>query len=215
MAIHLSGHLTLPPRRLDSTALPMGVHRYLDPGTARANPPHPARRSMETRFVRRFAEQELLFFQLGRAREPVPEELVVVLDQGVLTWGTVRLRAGCRGDGGWDVQAAGTKFPFAIAATSREGSALDPRQLDVAELGALLEASDLSADPGRALARATRAASMRSRLRDVVLLTHPRTLRDPNVLAAAHEVDPLTRLFAVSVDADGHVALSDFSRGRP
>lgn len=211
LAIHLSGALTLPPRRLDSTALPMGG--YTDVST-RGQPERilPTQLALDgDEFVRRFAEQELLFFQREEPKAPVPEELVVVLDQGVLTWGTVRLVLGAAAMA-LGRQAETRKVPFAIAATSREGNALDPRQLDVAELGALLEASDLSADPGRTLARALEPRH-KSPLRDVVLLTHPRTLRDPNVLAAAHDVDPLTRLFAVSVNAEGHVALSDFSRG--
>ena len=42
-------------------------------------------------FLRRFAERELLYFHREDVREPLTEELVILLDQGVRTWGDVRL----------------------------------------------------------------------------------------------------------------------------
>ncbi|WP_406696248.1 hypothetical protein V5E97_35200 [Singulisphaera sp. Ch08] len=211
LAVHLAGGLTLPPRRLAPATLPMGG--YSDVAT-RGQPERilPTQLALEgDEFVRRFAEHELLFYQREEPRAPVPEEVVVVLDQGVLTWGTVRLVLGAAAMA-LGRQAERRKIPFSIAATSQEGNAVDPAQLSDEELGGLLESSDLSPHPGLTLERILE-SSGESRLRDIVLLTHPRTLNDPSVVAAARRMDSLTRLFAVSVDREGHVALSEISRG--
>ncbi|AGA26453.1 hypothetical protein [Singulisphaera acidiphila] len=211
LAVHLAGALTLPPRRLTPASLPMGG--YSDVAT-RGQPERivPTQLALEgDEFVRRFAEHELLFYQREEPRIPVPEEVVVVLDQGVLTWGAVRLVLGAAAMA-LGRQAERRKIPFSIAATSREGRAVDPRQLDEEELGALLESSDLSPDPGLTLKTILEQRG-ESRLRDVVLLTHPRTLREPAVVAAARRVETSTRLFAVTVNGEGCVALSELSRG--
>ncbi len=42
-------------------------------------------------FLRRFAERELLYFRREEPHSRTREELVVLLDQGVRTWGIVRL----------------------------------------------------------------------------------------------------------------------------
>ena len=41
-------------------------------------------------FLRRFAENELLYFHREEPHAPVTEELVLLIDQGVRTWGRVR-----------------------------------------------------------------------------------------------------------------------------
>ncbi|SIO62481.1 hypothetical protein SAMN05444166_7059 [Singulisphaera sp. GP187] len=211
LAVHLAGALTLPPRRLAPATLPMGG--YSDVAT-RGQPERilPSQLALDRdEFVRRFAEHELLFYQREEPRAPVPEEIVVVLDQGVLTWGVVRLVLGAAAMA-LGRQAERRKIPFSIAATSREGSAVDPCQLDGEALGALLESSDLSSDPGLILESVLEQPGT-ARLRDVVLLTHPRTVSAPAVVAAARRTDPSTRLFAVSVDRAGHVTLSELTRG--
>src|SRR5262249_40377627 len=53
------------------------------------------------------------------------------------------------------------------------------------------------------------------RPRDVVLLTHPRNLAEPDVSAAARRVARGCRLFALAVDADGRTELSELKRGSP
>ena len=52
-------------------------------------------------------------------------------------------------------------------------------------------------------------------LRDVVLLTHPRNLDEPDVRAAARRVRPGVRLFAMSLDRHGSAALHEMRHGSP
>lgn len=211
LAVHLSGALTLPPRRLAPATLPLGG--YADLAT-RGQPERilPSQLALDgDEFVRRFAAHELLFYQREEPHVPASEELVVVLDQGVLTWGVVRLVLGAAAIA-LGRQAERRKIPFAIAATSREGEVIHPSQVDDEALGTLLESSDLSPHPGPTLRRVLEQPG-ESQLRDVVLLTHPRTLEDPALAAVVRRIDASTRLFAVSVDGDGQVAFSDLTRG--
>ena len=71
--------------------------------------------------------------------------------------------------------------------------AIDPLQVDDQTLGNLLEASDLSANPGLTLERVLEVQTVRPR--EIVLLSHPRNLAEADVSAAARRVRPGTRLF--------------------
>jgi hypothetical protein len=209
---HLAGALTLPARRLTPAELPTGG--YADVAT-RGLPEQilPGQFALEAdEFLRRFAERELLYFHREEPRAPTSEELVVLLDQGVRTWGEVRLvlSAAALALGR---QAARRRVAFRVAATSQPGRLVDPLAVDDEALGALLEASDLSPHPGPALARVLEAPA--DRPRDVVLLTHPRSLAEPEVAAAARTLPPGARLFAVAVEPDGRVELSELRRGIP
>jgi hypothetical protein len=77
----------------------------------------------------------------------------------------------------------------------------------------VLEASDLSPHPGATLASLLDETT--ERLRDVVLLTHPRNLREPEVAAAARRVAAGTRLFSIAVEGSGCVELAELRRGSP
>src|SRR5262249_11813381 len=140
------------------------------------------------------------------------EDLVVLLDQGVRTWGDVRLvlAAALFALGR---MAGQRKLPFFAAATSDGGELHDPLELGAEELGELVETSDLTPNPGLALERVLEAPAEAAR--DVVLLTHPRTLLDPDVAAAARRVADRTRLFALTVDDQGQVQLSEVRHGTP
>jgi hypothetical protein len=213
LAFRLEGALALPPRRLGAADLPTGG--YSDVAT-RGLPEQilPGQLALDgEEFVRRFAQRELLYFHREEPRIPVAGELVVVLDQGVRTWGDVRLvlAAALIALGR---QAERRGLAFRIAATSAEGALHDPLEVDEDALGGLLEASDLTPHPARVLAqvlgeRADRRAS------DVVLLTHPRSLAEPEVVAAARQAGTETRLFAVTAAGDGRVELAAIRQGTP
>jgi hypothetical protein len=86
--------LALPPRRLESQELPVGG--YTDVTTRGRHdelgdllPSQFVLDDLE--FIRRFAEHELLHFRREEPQTAVPEELVVLLDQGVRSWGDVRM----------------------------------------------------------------------------------------------------------------------------
>jgi hypothetical protein len=207
--------LALPPRRLTDRELPMGG--YADVAT-RGHPEQilPSQFAIdEVEFVRRFAENELLYFRREEPHARVNEELVLLLDQGVRTWGEVRLVLGAA------VLAFGKRadkrgLPVFLATTSNEGRLLDPLQAEDKQVADLVEASDLSANPGLALERVLeQQPAATAALRDIVLLTHPRSLGDADVAAAARRVPRDTRLFAVTVDDHGAVQLSALRHGTP
>lgn len=203
--------LALPPRRLAHRELPTGG--YADVAT-RGQPEQilPGQFALDpVEFVRRYAENELLYFRREEPHAQVREELVAVLDQGVRTWGDVRLVLSAA------VLALGKLadrkgLPFRVAATS-SADFVDPIQADDKALGEMLEASDLSPDPGLALERVLEEPAELAR--DVVLLTHPRSLREPDVAAAARRVREGTRLFALAVDEHGDVLLAEMKHGTP
>lgn len=208
----LAGALSLPPRRLDHQEMPLGG--YSDVAT-RGHPEQilPSQFALDgPEFIRRFAENELLFFRREEPHEHTREELVLLLDQGVRTWGTVRvllaaavLALGQRADR--------KRLPFLVATTGGGGRPLDPLKTDPAALGQAVEASDLSPHPGLALERVLEERP--GRTRDVVLLTHPRNLMEPDVAAAARRVARGTRLFGLTATEAGEVRLSELRHGTP
>src|SRR5207253_5542385 len=101
--------------------------------------------------------------------------------------------------------------PFRLAATSNFGRLLEPLEADAEALGELIEASDLSLHPGAALESVLERPT--EALRDVVLLTHPRNLREPDVLAAARRAGPRDRLFALTLDEQGTAVVSEVRHG--
>jgi hypothetical protein len=207
----LSGALTLPPRRLDQRDMPIGG--YADVATrgpiAQILPSQFA--LDEDDFFRRLAEHELLYFRREEPHEQTRQELVVLLDQGVRTWGDVRIVLGAALLA-FGKQAIRRKLPFRVA-TSAAPTSVDPLELGGEALGRLVEASDLSPHPGFALERLLEEAAPRER--DIVLLTHPRSLNEVGVRTAALRIAPGARLFALTLDRDGTAALSELRRGAP
>ncbi len=87
----LTGALALPPRRLARPELPLGGYADV---TTRGGPEQilPSQFALdELEFIRRCAEQELLYYRREEPHDRTRENLVVLLDQGVRTWGDVRL----------------------------------------------------------------------------------------------------------------------------
>jgi hypothetical protein len=206
--------LSLPPRRLAWSELQSGGYSDV---TTRGSPERilPIQFALDQEeFLRRFAESELLYFHREEPRQPTTEELVLLLDQGVRTWGDVRLvltgaaLALAR-------QAERKRSTIMLAATGNDGELVDPSAMESRTLAGLLEASDWSPHPGRALANLLQRPAASHR--DVVLLTHPRSLGEPEVAAAARSlaVEEGARLFAVSVDSQGQVELAELRRGLP
>ena len=212
MVAQMVSALALPPRRLDRNELPLGGYADV---TTRGQPEHllPSQFAIDDlEFVRRFASHELLYFRREEPHAQLREELLLLLDQGARTWGHVRLvlsaavfalaRRAVRHD-----------IPVRIAATGTGGKLVDPLQCDDELLGTMVEASDLSLHPGEALEQVLLEPAEMAR--DVVLLTHPRNLSEPDVMAAARRVPRGTRLFAVGVDDDGRAQLVEMRRGAP
>jgi hypothetical protein len=204
--------LALPHRRLAPPELPIGGYTDV---TTHGNPDQllPGQLALdEWDFLRRFADRELLFFRREEPHARTEHELVVLLDQGVRTWGDVRLvlSAAVLALGR---QAERQHLPFLVTATSAGGALMDPVQAEPEALGTLLEASDLSPHPGPALECVLQGSARAGR--DVVLLTHPRALQEEELRAAGRRVGPGTRLFAVALDGGGRVELSELKHGAP
>jgi hypothetical protein len=204
--------LSLPPRRRDHSELPIGGYADV---TTRGHPETllPSQFAVEDlEFVRRFAQNELLYFRREEPTSQIREELSLLLDQGVRTWGTVRLLLAAAALA-FGRLAQRRKLPLSIAGTSNGGVPLSVADVNIDALRALVDASDLSLNPGLALERALDAPS--TGLRDIVLLTHPRTLLEPDLLAAARRADRDTRVFALTVNDRGQVQLCELRRGVP
>jgi hypothetical protein len=211
LVARLVGALALPPRRLADRQLPIGG--YSDVGT-RGQPEQilPAQFALDQlEFVRRHAENELLYFQREEPHAPTCDRLVVLLDQGVRTWGRVRLAlAGCLLALG--ETARRRKLSLTLAVSSNGGRPFDPLAAETASLGELVGASDLTPNPGLALERVLEEDAGP---RDVVLLTHPRNLAEPELQAAARRAGADVRLFAVAVAASGEVTFEELRHGLP
>jgi hypothetical protein len=208
----INGALSVPPRRLGRNELPQGGYSDV---TTRGHPEQilPSQFALdELEFLRRYAQNELLFYRREEPRTPARDEMIVLLDQGVRTWGPVRLllTATLIALGH---MAARRNLTLRVAVTGNGGVPCDPLTSDNEALARLLEASDLTADPGLALERVLEEPAEAAR--DVILLTQPRNLAESNVAAAARRALPPTRLFAVAADAHGQVEFSEYKKGVP
>jgi hypothetical protein len=210
----LEGALSLPPRRLAWSVMQDGG--YSDVSTTGAPEQIlPIQFALEgEEFLRRFAEGELLYFHREEPRQPTTQEMILLLDQGVRTWGDVRLVL-CGAAVALARQADRQRIAIKLATTSNDGEAVDPSKLEPRSLSGIFEASDLSPHPGHALARLL--DSLNALERDIVLLTHPKNLAEPDVVAATRSraTDRGTRIFAVSVDSGGQLEFAELRRGLP
>jgi hypothetical protein len=212
LVAHLNGALTLPARRLDPSVLPTGGYADV---TSRGHPEQilPGQFALDgLEFIRRYAERELLYFHREEPRTTTQEELVLLVDQGIRTWGDVRLilAAAALALGKSSVRR---KIPLFLATTANRGRPQELAQTTDEALGILLEASDFSKSPASALENVL--ADRSERPRDLVLLTHPRSLMDPDVRTAARGIASGNRLFSITVGPDGRIELSEFRNGAP
>lgn len=204
---HLDAALTFPPRRRTPDALPQGGYADV---TTRGDPERllPGQFALDPdEFVRRFAGRELLYFKREEPHAAEAPERVIVLDQGVRTWGGVRL--GLAAAALSLLRRDAKRFgPARLAATSVP-DVVDPQGETVEALAGVLEASDLTVNPAERLGRAL--AGDVTGPRDVILLTHPRALREPAVLAAATTRKPADRLLTLTVDEAGRAEVGEWS----
>lgn len=241
--------LTLPPRKMQAEELPVGGYSGI---ATRGHPDQilPSEFAIdELEFLRRFAENELLYYRREQPRNQLREDMVVLIDQGVRTWGDVRLLLSAAALA-FGEKAARKGIEFALAGTSNQGELVNPAQADVETVAALVEASDLSENPADALERLLESGSQSrpghgpasaaegvetalsaqdesrsrpmtrtalndaERARDIVILTHPRSLKG-DVELASRRAGPDTRVFAVTVDGEGNVEVNELRHGAP
>jgi hypothetical protein len=205
---HLAGALSLPPRRLIDPALALGGFANV---TTRGQVEHllPSQFALdEWDFVRRYGENELLFFQREDPTVCQRQELVVLLDQGIRTWGDVRLVFGAALAALEKQAEQSTRFLFA---TTGHPGLHDPLALSEEEWGQIVEASDFSRNPGQALKELLEQPNEGPR--DIILFTHPRSLEEEEVRNAAKIAEAPTRLFALTLDRLGQGALLEMRHG--
>jgi len=208
----LEGMLTLPSRVLQRATLPTGGYTDL---STRGHPERilPSQLVLDgDEFIRRYSENELLFFEREAPQTPQSHGVVVLLDQGVRTWGHVRLilLAALLSLGR---RAERSGIGFQVAVTSDDSPIWDPCRIESEKLAQRLGASDLTLNPGKSLRSVL--DSVGDRNSDVVLLTHPRSLASPEVVTAAQAASNETRLFAVTADDEGTLSLSEIRQGIP
>ena len=227
----LDAGLTIPPRKRSPDAVPQGGYSDV---TTRGDPDRllPSQFALDPdEFVRRFAEHELLYFQREEPHEAQKPERVLVFDQGVRTWGRVRLALA----GAvlsllkFDARKIGD---VRLHATSQR----EPLELRTAKIGALrdvLEASDFTETPEETFRQALEeshstninspppavVAARQSTIsptggevknsppRDVIVLTHPRNV--PSLLEAAESRRPGDRIFPFAVEEDGSAKIGE------
>jgi hypothetical protein len=204
--------LAVPPRRQAPEQLPIGgysdivTHGSVD----RLLPSQHALDDIE--FMRRFSENELLFFRREEPPYQCRQEVFVVLDQGVRAWGDVRLVLSAAALA-LAKSALGKALPCRLALTSRPEPFENPLEEENSQLGPALEACDFSRHPGLALERVLEWPSPVPR--DIFLLTHPFSLLEEDVQGAARRLFPQDRLFALALDSRGHAELVQLRHGLP
>ena len=214
LVMNLDAAVTLPPRRLRSSTDRHGGYSDL---STNGQPEQilPFQFALdEQEFLRRFAERELLYYQRDEPGLLATEEIVILLDQGVRTWGPIRIAlAGAAL--ALIRQARRRQMPLTLTTTGNNRLLIDARAVSSQALGELLESSDLSSSPVEAFAWLCE-QDTESR-RDLFLLTHPRSLVDPELIAATRSLNQAgaTRLFAITLDAQGQLELAAIAPGRP
>lgn len=201
----LAAAVDLPSRRPSHERLPTGG--YTDLSTH--GPPErllPTQFALDPdEFLRRFAGRELLYYHREEPHRPEAKDLIVLLDQGIRTWGAVRLTltAATVALG----RLADRRGRRMLLATTSQTTPIDPRLAGAADLGRLIESSDLSENPGRALSAVLDATAALAP-RDIVVLSHPRSLFDPGFPRIAG-VGEATRVFTLGVDDRGEATFSE------
>ncbi len=204
--------LAVPPRRQTPETLAVGgyadviTHGNLE----RLLPSQHALDDLE--FIRRFTENELLFFKREEPPAHARQEIVVVLDQGVRTWGDVRLVLTAAALALLK-RAEARSLPARLAFTSLAESFANPLAESHEGLGQALEASDMTTNPGLALESILEWPSPVPR--DIFILTHRFSLAEQDVRVAARRLMKLDRLFALTVNARGESELAQIRQGMP
>src|SRR5262245_10240551 len=207
---HFVSALTLPPRKHTPPQLPVGGYADV---TTRGDPARllPSQFALDPdEFVRRFAEHELLFFRREDPHERRKEHLALVVDQGVLTWGPVRLALGAAVLA-FGRLAARRGHAFSVRCGSAPAERFTPPAGDARRVGEVLEASDLHSHAGHALGEEVLDPGAPER--DIVILTHPRVLREDEIRRLAEVLAKGCRLFALTAMEDGQVELARLGDG--
>ncbi|HQR41045.1 MAG TPA: hypothetical protein PLX97_00145, partial [Gemmatales bacterium] len=146
-------------------------------------------------------------------RHPVtlPEaDLLLILDQGIRTWGSTRLRLTAAALAlAIKAQRHGRKVYLTTSSHYRE--MLDVNEHKPEQLAEVLEKSDLTSHPSVAISML--AELTREQTLDVVLLSHPRNLLERAVIVANQAFHTESRLFALTVDEESNACWGEIRHG--
>jgi hypothetical protein len=205
----LEGALSLPYRKPATPLLPVGGYADV---VNRGLPDQLVLSQFaldDDEFVRRFAENELLYYQHERAYRPQCQRLILLIDQGIRTWGRARiaLAAAVQTFAKWCHRH---RLELWIGTTELPDRLVDPQLIPDPELMNLLESSDFTVSVVDLLRHSL--AQIQAHDADLIVLTHPLSLTDPAVTTALVALPETSRLFAVTADESGAVALQRWGR---
>jgi hypothetical protein len=201
--------LTLPPRKRSRESPPQGGYQDV---TTRGDPERllPSQFALDAdEFIRRFAGNELLYFEREVPHSPRRPDKILILDQGVRTWGGVRLAlaAGLMTLLRPDARSFGSPHLYL---TSVPG-VLSLTETSTPELTRHLEASDFTPHPAACVRRVVE-SNDEPVPRDIVLLTHPRNLGESHLIKSLDSLLKTDRFFALSVGDAGEAELAEWQR---
>jgi hypothetical protein len=199
----LESALILPPHRPKPDRLPQGGYADV---TTRGDLDRllPSQFALEgEEFIRRFSENELLYFRREEPHQPKKPERIVLLDQGIRTWGRVRL--GLAGAAISLISRDPSRHGVTRLGLTTEPRLLDPWELSEKALADKLERSGMNREPSRLLEAVL--SQTTGAPRDALLLTHPRNLLEPQYAEAVSHLAEDDRLFTVTLTEEGDVEL--------
>lgn len=149
-------------------------------------------------FMRRFAENELLYYQHQSFPEIPAQPLICLIDMGLHMWGRPRLLAAGCALAAWKGavlrQRSFELYQTFFGAATR----LQPEQAN--RLAGLLSGIDDSETPAEALRRLYREQRQRTPTGDLLLITSPEAFRQEDLKGALRELQPGWRTFAITLD---------------
>jgi len=157
-------------------------------------------------FLRRFAEGELLFFEKETPHERPRPERVLLVDQGVRTWG--RVRWALAGAALTLIRRQGNQGETILLKTTGDKETWDLSQAPLPTLVETLEGADHSQSPVPALKDLISQAAKGPR--EVYLLTHARTLEENELARFLGQTIFPGRLLCLGVEEAGWAVLAEW-----
>ncbi|MGH7142724.1 MAG: hypothetical protein ACREJ2_01160 [Planctomycetota bacterium] len=164
-------------------------------------------------FLRRFAENELLYFQNQTFPAIPTQPLICLVDMGVHMWGRPRLLAAGCALAAWKSSLA-RRRPFEMFQTQFGGVApLTPDQ--PRRLAAYLTGIDDSESPAEACADLFRRRQAAVPHGDLLLVTSVQAWREPSLHRALAPLAPAWRVFAITLDRNEEMRFWQAVPGSP
>lgn len=207
LARSIEAAVSLPPRKSEAAVLPVGGHADV------ANRGGFDRLLLsqlvldDDELIRRLAENELLFHKREEPVRPRVQKLIVFLDQGMRVWGHPRLVLTAAAFALGRL-AERKQLAFELAPSSAQGKCFNPLTTHAEQLGESLQTVTFEESPLGVLSQTLETLDDLE-TRELVVLTHPRSLSDPGMDQLHHQAPPGTRINYLTVDDQGAAAWSE------